>query len=208
VASSATASHPAWPPSGSVHMVPPAAFFVFGYTTIGLMDTHLVPFAYDHGISATTTAGAVSVLAAFNIVSTLGAGFLSDRMSRARLLGMIYFVRGLSLLFLLGLHDPRMLLVFAVIFGLADFGTVPQTSSLAADFFPNAFGATLDWIFMSHQIGSSLGAYVPGLLYDLTGSYDLAFLSAFGLLMGASLLSFTLPQAGGARLAPTGAEAA
>ncbi|WP_326998760.1 MFS transporter [Cohnella kolymensis] len=68
-------------------------FFVCGFTTTGLMDTHLIPFAQYCGFSVSTTSAAVSLLAAFNTAGTLAAGYLADRWNNSRLLAYIYLVR-------------------------------------------------------------------------------------------------------------------
>jgi MFS family permease len=172
-------------------------YFVCGYTTSGLMDTHLIPFAHDHGFSADMTGAAVSLLAAFNIAGTLLSGQIADHWSNKNFLAFLYGMRGISIIALLMLTDqPYLLLAFAILFGLVDFATVAPTSMLAADYFKRySIGLILGWLYLSHQMGSALGAYIPGIIYDWTGGYQFAFISAILLLAGASLLSFLLPEA-------------
>lgn len=149
------------------------SFFVCGYTTTGLIDTHFVTFAHDHGIGEQTAANSFGILGLFNVVGTALSGYLCDRMNKRNLLAFIYFMRCLSLVLLMFVHDPVLLIAFAVMFGLFDFSTVPPTSSLANDLFgQRRFGTVLGWIFFSHQVGSALGAYLGGVLYDWLGSYQ------------------------------------
>ncbi len=170
-------------------------YFVCGITTSGLIDTHLVPLAHDHGIPSTVTATAVGSLAAFNIAGTLCSGWLSDRFPRRTLLGIIYAGRALTLLLLINLQSPELLMVFAVLFGIVDFSTVAPTQSLGTEYFGAARGAgtIVGILSLSHQIGSALGATVTGILQQWTGSYDVPIFVAIGFLVIASLLSFALP---------------
>lgn len=170
-------------------------YFVCGISTTGLMDTHLIPFAHDHGFSTQTTGAAVSLLAAFNIIGTLLSGHIADRWSNRHFLALLYLVRAFAVLILLFVHQSFLLIVFAVLFGIVDFATVAPTSLLATEYFKTySIGVIIGWLYLSHQIGSALGAYVPGLLYQLTGGYDLSFISTVILLLVASGLSYALPD--------------
>ncbi|MEM6431837.1 MAG: MFS transporter [Deinococcota bacterium] len=170
-----------------------APFFICGITTTGLMDTHLIPFAHDHGFSPVTTSVAVSVLAAFNITGTLLAGVVADRWNNAHMLGWLYLGRALTIVLLVFTRNPLMLIVFAALFGLVDFATLAPTQLLATKRFQYGnTGMILGYLFMVHQLGSALGAFVPGLLYDLTGSYLSSLSGATTLLAIASVLSFAL----------------
>ncbi|WP_235828062.1 MFS transporter [Brevibacillus migulae] len=170
-------------------------FFVCGITTTGLIDTHLIPFSHDHGFSTSVTSTAVSLLAACNIAGILMSGYLADRWSSRKMLGILYLVRAVSLTILLFTHDPAILLGFAILFGLVDFATVAPTQVLAAHYFQQySIGQVLGWIFLGHQIGSALGAYLPGVLYNVTGNYNLSFFASIILLLGASFLHALLPE--------------
>jgi MFS family permease len=170
-------------------------FFVCGVTTSGLIDTHLVPLAHDHNVPVDVTAAAVGILAAFNVAGTLLAGWLADRFPRRSLLGLVYATRAVSLLMLVNLGSGQLLFVFAVIFGLADFSTVAPTYSLGAEYFgvTRGAGTVVGLLSLSHQVGSAVGASATGVLYQLTGSYNVPILLAIGTLLVASLLSFLLP---------------
>jgi sugar phosphate permease len=170
-------------------------FAICGFTTTGLMDTHLIPFASYCGFSPAITSAAVSILAGFNIAGILLSGVIADRWSSRKLLVLLYFVRALSIVLLLFISDPILLLVFAALFGIVDFSTVAPTQVLTAQYFKNySLGFIVGCLSLSHQIGSALGAYVPGVLYSKTGNYEIAFYVAIIILIGASLMNVLLPE--------------
>jgi sugar phosphate permease len=170
-------------------------FGVCGFTTTGLMDTHLIPYSHDHGFSTSVTSAAVSVLAGFNIVGILMSGIVADRWSSKKMLFYLYVTRALSFCILLYSHNPTLLLIFAILFGLVDFATVAPTQLLATQYFKDySVGFILGWLFLSHQIGSSLGAYLPGLVYSHVGSYNISFYFSILVLITASILSGLLPE--------------
>lgn len=171
-------------------------FFLCGVSTTGMIDTHLVPFAHDHGYSTAVTGAAVSLLAAFNVLGTLASGPLADRFDNRNILGTLYAVRAVTLLVLVfAPHGSVWLVAFGVAFGLVDFAVLAPTQVLASRLFGGySVGMVFGLLSLSHQLGSALGAYLPGLLYDLTGSYTAAFLGAAGGLVLGSLLSFSVPR--------------
>ena len=170
-------------------------FFVCGYTTTGMIDTHLIPLAHDHGFGTAATGASVGVLAAFNVLGTIASGPLADRYDGRIILATLYGSRAVTLVLLLLLETPALLLVFAVVFGLVDFATVAPTQVLASTWFRgHSLGVVFGLIFLAHQIGSAVGAYVPGALHDLTGSYDVALLVGIGALVLATLATLALPE--------------
>ncbi|MFP3685601.1 MFS transporter [Bacillus sp. SIMBA_026] len=170
-------------------------FAICGFTTTGLMDTHLIPFSHDHGFSTSVTSAAVSVLAGFNILGIIISGIAADRWSSKKMLILLYVIRALSICILLYSHHPVILLIFATLFGLVDFATVAPTQMLATQYFKQySVGFILGWLFLSHQIGSALGAYVPGFLYSKMGNYDLSFYFSIIILLGAAIFTFLLPE--------------
>ena len=170
-------------------------FFVCGYTTTGLIDTHLIPHAVDHHIAETTASSALATLAAFNMAGVLLAGLVTDRVDRGRLLALVYAARAVSLLLLPLLTSPRGVFVFAVLFGLADFATVPPTTSLTRSLFESGgWAVALGLISGAHQAGSALGAFLGGWLHDVTGTYAWSFASAAAALVVASALSYALRE--------------
>ncbi|PGK31702.1 MFS transporter [Priestia megaterium] len=170
-------------------------FGICGFTTTGLMDTHLIPYSHDHGFSTNVTSAAVSVLAGFNILGILVSGVVADRWSSRKMLFYLYLIRSLTFVILLYSHDSTLLLIFAVLFGLVDFATVAPTQLLATQYFKDySVGFILGWLFLSHQIGSSLGSYLPGLLYSHLGSYHSSFYFSILVLIISSILSALLPE--------------
>lgn len=170
-------------------------FAICGFTTTGLMDTHLIPFSHDHGFSTSVTSAAVSILAGFNIIGILLSGIIADRWSSRKMLFLLYGIRALSIAILLSSHNSTLLLIFAVIFGLVDFATVAPTQLLATQYFEEySIGFILGWLFLSHQIGSALGAYLPGFFYNETGSYTISFYFSIIILVGAAILNIFLPE--------------
>ncbi|HXJ83419.1 MAG TPA: MFS transporter [Candidatus Methylomirabilis sp.] len=153
-------------------------FFVCGYTTGGLILTHLVPHAADHGFSEMDAAQALGVMGAMNIIGTIASGWICDRYGRKGPLSFYYGVRGLSLLFLLYVWNLPSLEIFAAIFGLNYISTVPATTALTANIFGRySIGTLSGWIYLSHQVGAALGAALGGWIFSATGSYSWAFIS-------------------------------
>ncbi len=173
-----------------------ATFFICGATSNGLVGTHLVPHAVDHGISQGTAAGALAVMGMMNFVGTLGSGWLTDRYDPRKLLAIYYGFRGVSLLFLPFVDTPLGLTFFAILFGLDYIATVPPTSALVADTFGRQnSGTVFGWVFCAHQIGAALAAWLGGLVRDVTGNYGAAFLAAGVLALIATLLSLNIGRA-------------
>jgi len=173
-----------------------APFFVCGFTTTGMMDTHLIPYAHDMGFSPMATGAAVGFLAAFNILGILASGPIADRWDNRVLLGGLYGVRAVSLVVLLAARRPGQLLAFGALFGLVDFATVVPTQLLASRYFRGrGLGVVFGLLSLGHQLGSALGAYLPGVVYDRTGSYAPVFAAAVAVLAGAALACVALPPA-------------
>lgn len=172
-----------------------STFFVCGYTSNGLVLTHLVPHAAEHGFSEMHAAQALGLMGAMNIVGTVLSGWICDRFGRKGPLAFYYGVRGLSLIFLLYVWNLPSLHIFAAIFGLNYISTVPPTTTLTANIFGRLSVGTLSgWIFFSHQVGSAIGAWAGGAIFDATGSYSWAFLSAAVLAFIASGLSLLIKE--------------
>lgn len=168
-------------------------FFICGATSTGLIGTHLIPHAHDHGIPQTTAAGMLALMGAMNFVGTLGSGWLTDRYDPRKLLALYYSFRGLSLLFLPFVTEPVGLAAFSILFGLDYIATVPPTTALVADHFGRRnVGTVYGWVFCSHQVGAALAAWGGGLARDTLGDYALAFLLAGLLAVAGALLSMRL----------------
>jgi MFS family permease len=155
-------------------------FFVCGFTANGLIGTHFVSHAADHGFGEMTAAGIFGLMGGVNLLGTIASGMLADRIQNRRvLLASYYGFRGLSLLLLPFIDDSRLLVVFAVLYGLNWFATAPVTQLLTADIFGRrSVGQVYGWVFMAHQIGAATAATFGGVVHNLYGDYTVAFMSA------------------------------
>jgi MFS family permease len=155
-----------------------SSFFVCGGTANGLIGTHLIPHEIDRGIPQITAASLLGVMGALNMVGTIFSGWMIDRVQPQRWLALVYALRGVSLLFLPFVHDIYGFFLFAVIYGLDWFATVPPSMAITADTFGRQnVGKVYGWIFMSHQIGAAIMASTAGALRTWLGDYHMAFFS-------------------------------
>lgn len=173
------------------------SFFICGYTTNGLIGTHLIPHAVEHGFTEVTAANAVALMGAMNVVGTLLSGWLTDRFDNRRLLATYYTFRALSIAALPLVLEVPQLFLFAVVYGLDWIATVPPTANLTAAIYGRASVGTLyGWIFFSHMVGAALAAYAGGVFRDALGDYHLAFVSAAVLGFLAAGLSLRIRTSG------------
>jgi sugar phosphate permease len=167
-------------------------FWVCGWSTNGLMQTHFIPAAHDHGMPATTAAGLLALIGVFDIIGTVASGWLTDRFNPAVLLVAYYALRGLSLVFVNTLLGPGIeppLWIFIVFYGLDWVATVPPTVALCRIHFGiERAGIVFGWVFASHMVGAGVAAAAAGWIRESTGSYLLAWLSA-AVLCGLAALS-------------------
>jgi len=172
------------------------SFVICGFTTSGVIEVHLLPYAAACGFPPQASATAYGVLCAFNLIGMVTAGYLSDRMHRPLLLGLIYIVRGFSFLFLMNLTDELpLLLAFAVMFGLFDYATVPVTASLVASHLGmRVMGLAMGILSAGHALGAAAGAMMGGVLYDLFAQYLWVWAASVVLAMGAGLVVFTIAE--------------
>jgi sugar phosphate permease len=157
------------------------SFFICGATTNGLIGTHLIPAAMDHGIAEVTAAGLLATIGIFDIIGTTVSGFLSDHFDNRWLLCWYYSLRGLALLFLpyaLG-STFLSLAVFVVFYGLDWVATVPPTVRLCANIFGKQnVGIIFGWVLAAHQLGAAFAAFGAGALYTWLGDYQVSFMTA------------------------------
>ena len=165
------------------------AFFVCGASTNGLVQMHLIPMCGDFRIDGASAAGLLALMGVFDFFGTIASGWLSDRYNARTLLFWYYGLRGLSLLYLpFSGFSPVPLAVFAVFYGLDWIATVPPTVKLTADAFgPQRAPLVFGWIFAAHQLGAGFAAFAAGVIRTELGSYQLAFLGAGVLCIGAAL---------------------
>jgi predicted MFS family arabinose efflux permease len=171
------------------------AFAICGMTTNGLIGTHLIPAAHDHGMGPTAAAGLLALVGVFDVVGTVLSGWLTDRVNPRILLAGYYAFRGLSLLALPALLGPSVepsLVAFVVMYGLDWVATVPPTIALCRDLFGSRGTIVFGWVFASHQLGAAAAAVGAGVIRDLTGAYTIAWLGAAGLCAVAAMLSINV----------------
>ena len=173
-------------------------FFVCGWTTNGIISSHFVPAAHDHGMHATTAAGLLAVVGIFDIVGTIGSGWLTDRIDPRLLLAVYYGLRGLALLAVPTLLGPDIqppLLVVVALFGLDWVATVPPTVVLCRTAFgPERGGIIFGWVFAAHMIGAGVAAAASGAMRSASGDYTSAWLLAGALAVTAAAASLVLPR--------------
>ncbi|WP_394360821.1 MFS transporter [Amycolatopsis sp. SB7-3] len=173
-------------------------FAICGATTNGLVSTHFVPAAHDHGMPQTTAAGLLALVGIFDVVGTIASGWLTDRVDPRILLGVYYALRGVSLALLpqllSGTVEPSMW-AFIVFYGLDWVATVPPTVALCVRQYGAAGPIVFGWVFASHQLGAGLAAFGAGAIRDASGSYALAWYIAASLAVLASVASLSITKA-------------
>lgn len=174
------------------------SYFICGFTTLGLVHTHLVAYAADLGAPEAEGARLLGLVALFNVAGLLAAGHAGDRWGpRSPLVG-VFAIRALALLWAANAGSAAALLPFTVVFGLTDMATIPLIGTASASAFGRgSVGGVFGLLVVCHQVGAALGAYAAGLGYTLLGSYQPVYFVAAALAIGASGLSLALP-----RLAP------
>lgn len=172
------------------------SFTICGFTTAGVIETHLLPYAAACGFPPLPSATAYGVLSAFNLIGMVLAGWLTDRMHRPLLLSIIYACRGLSFILLMFIvQDISLLFIFAVVFGLFDYSTVPPTASLVASHIGlKVMGLSMGLLAAGHALGAAVGAFLGGWLFDLFARYDWVWIASVALAMIAALLVLTIRE--------------
>ncbi len=177
-------------------------FAICGATTNGLIGTHFIPAAHDHGMPVTAAAGLLALVGIFDIVGSIASGWLTDRYDPRVLLGIYYGFRGLSLVALPNLFASDLrpsMLVFILLYGLDWVATVPPTIALCREWFGMSGAVVFGWVFAAHQLGAAFAATAGGAVRDQLGSYSTAFYAAGGLSVIAAALSVSLRRAGQVR---------
>jgi len=170
---------------------------VLGYFTCGFqvffIAVHLPAYLVDRGLSADIGAWAIGIIGLFNIIGSLGAGYLGDKMPKRYLLAIIYLLRSLAILVFINLPaSPALALTFAAIIGLLWLSTVPPTQGLVAVMFGTRWLTMLaGFAFFSHQVGGFLGVWLGGVIYERTGAYDAIWY--FAILLGILSALINLP---------------
>ncbi|HEX6351812.1 MFS transporter [Actinophytocola sp.] len=170
-------------------------FAICGMSTNGLVGTHFVTAAHDHGMPHTTAASLLAVIGIFDVAGTIFSGWLTDRVDPRLLLGAYYTLRGVSLMILPSLFAPDTepsMWVFIIFYGLDWIATVPPTVALCRNRFGVSGPVVFGWVFASHQVGAAIAAVGAGAIRDTQGSYDLAWFMAGGLCVVAAALSLAV----------------
>jgi predicted MFS family arabinose efflux permease len=155
------------------------SFFVCGLSTNGLIGTHFIPAAHDHGMGMTTAASLLALVGVFDVVGTIASGWLTDKYDPRKLLFIYYSLRGLSLLLLPSIlfatvHPST--LVFVIFYGLDWVATVPPTIMLCRTILgPERATVVYGWVFVAHQIGGAIAAFGAAVLRVQFGDYAIAF---------------------------------
>jgi MFS family permease len=172
-----------------------AGFFVCGFH-ITLVGTHVPVYIADRGLEGWTAAAILSLIGLFNIFGSLTSGYLSTKISKKVILSALYFLRGISICFFIFLPPSNISsFIFGATFGFLWLATVPATSGIVAQMFGTKYlGLLYGIVFLSHQIGSFLGAYLGGLFHDLYGSYDYAWYLAIALSIFAAIIHLPIKE--------------
>jgi MFS family permease len=175
-------------------------FAICGWTTNGIISSHFVPAMHDHGVTATTAASLLVIVGIFDIVGTVGSGWLTDRFDPRVLLGIYYGLRGVALIALPILIGPDIeppLLLVMVLFGLDWVATVPPTVTLCREIYGVDRGAVVfGWVFASHMVGAAFAAAVSGWIRVSAGDYATAWWLAGILAFVAAALSLAIARPG------------
>ena len=170
-------------------------FFVCGFQ-ITLVATHVPRYVQDRGLDDWTGFAILSLIGLFNIIGVLIMGYLSDKYSKKMLLSGLYFFRAISIMLFIFLPPSNIsAIAFGVTFGLLWLATVPATNGIVAQVFgAKNLSMLFGIVFLNHQIGSFLGAYLGGVFYDIFGNYDYAWYFAIVLSLVATLLHLPIDE--------------
>ena len=170
-------------------------FFVCGWH-IALVATHIPMHIRDKGLEDWTATAILALIGLFNVFGTLTSGYLSTKISKKKLLSAIYFLRGISIIYFIYM-PPSVInaLIFGATFGYLWLSTVPPTSGIVGHIFGTKYVSLLyGFVFLSHQVGSFLGAYLGGLFHDIYGSLDYAWYISIALSLFAALIHLPIKE--------------
>ena len=173
-----------------------AGYFVCGFQVV-FIGVHLPSYLKDQGLGPEVATTALALIGLFNVFGTYGAGALGQRVPRKWILSSIYALRSVAIvLFLWAPLTPLSVYLFASVMGLLWLSTVPPTNAVIAQIFGVQYLSMLGgFVFLSHQVGSFLGVWMGGLLYDATGGYDVVWWIAVALGVFAALANVPVREA-------------
>ncbi|HEX5783956.1 MAG TPA: MFS transporter [Burkholderiaceae bacterium] len=177
-----------------------AGYFVCGFQVV-FIGVHMPSYLKDHGLDPQVASIALALIGLFNVFGTYAAGVLGQRLAKRHILATIYLARSAAItVFLLVPLTPWSVYVFAAVMGVLWLSTVPPTNAVVAQVFGVAHFSMLGgFVFFSHQIGSFMGVWLGGVLYDRTGSYDVVWLIAIALGVFAALVNLPVRETAIAR---------
>ena len=183
-----------------------AGYFVCGFQVV-FIGVHMPSYLKDHGLSPQVASYALALIGLFNVFGTYIAGSLGQKLAKRKILAFIYLARAAAIaVFLWAPLSPLSVYIFASVMGLLWLSTVPPTNATIAQIFGVAHLSMLGgFVFFSHQIGSFMGVWLGGYLYDRTGSYDIVWYIAIALGIFAALVNLPVREAPIARPVPQGA---
>ena len=172
-----------------------AGYFVCGFQVV-FIGVHMPSYLKDNGLAPQVAGYALALIGLFNVFGTYAAGVLGQKLSKKNILAFIYLARAAAIsVFLLVPLSPLSVYVFSAVMGLLWLSTVPVTNAAVAQIFGVAhFSMLSGFVFFSHQIGSFMGVWLGGYLYDRTGSYDLVWYIAIGLGVLAALVNLPINE--------------
>ncbi len=172
-----------------------AGYFVCGFQVV-FIGVHMPSYLKDKGLSPQVASYALALIGLFNVFGTYAAGVLGQRLAKRKILAFIYLSRAVAIsLFLLAPLTPLSVYVFAAVMGTLWLSTVPVTNALVAQIFGVAHLSMLSGlVFFGHQLGSFMGAWLGGYLYDKTGSYDSVWAIAMALGVAAALINLPIRE--------------
>ena len=180
-----------------------AGYFVCGFQIV-FIGVHMPSYLKDNGLSPDVATYALALIGLFNVFGTYFAGSLGQRLPKRHILSTIYILRSLAIVaFLLLPLTPMSVYVFSAVMGLLWLSTVPPTNAVVAQIFGVRYLSMLGgFVFFSHQIGSFLGVWLGGKLFDATGSYDVVWWIAVALGVFAALINMPVRESAIVRAAP------
>lgn len=183
-----------------------AGYFVCGFQVV-FIGVHMPSYLKDQGLAPQVASYALALIGLFNVFGTYAAGALGQKMAKKKILAFIYATRSVAIvLFLLAPLTPMSVYIFSAVMGLLWLSTVPPTNAAVAQIFGVAHLSMLSgFIFFSHQIGSFMGVWLGGYLYDKTGSYDIVWYLAIALGVFAALVNLPVRESPIQRHAPQAA---
>ena len=173
-----------------------AGYFVCGFQVV-FIGVHMPSYLKDNGLSPQVASYALALIGLFNVFGTYIAGTLGQRMPRRFILSFIYLARAVAIsVFLLVPLSPLSVYIFSAVMGTLWLSTVPPTNATIAQIFGVQHLSMLGgFVFFSHQLGSFMGVWLGGYLYDATGSYDIVWYIAIGLGVLAGLVNLPIKEA-------------